>query len=209
MRRPTSPQRPAIAGTWALVILVAAALPAHGQDREPIVFGRAGIAVPVGDLGGFTETGPSVRVGVRFFRGDHLALVGEAGVESLSGDRMDVRVVPVQAGVSLRIPTPRDHLSANIRGLAGVTFHQKGPEKPCPPEDSYCLSPPAVLLDDAASVSGRLTAHYRVLPTVSATLEAGVHHVPTAGPDGFVLAVFPHYEGTTTLPVHLGVEFRL
>lgn len=74
-------------------------------------------------------------------------------------------------------------------------------------DDSFC-PPPAVLLHDAASVGGRLAAHYRASPSVSATLEAGVHHVPAAGPDALVIAVFPHYEGTTTLPVHVGVEVR-
>lgn len=43
---------------------------------------------------------------------------------------------------------------------------------------------------------------------MSAGLEAGVHHVPTAGPDGAVIAVIPYYEGTTTLPLHVGLEVR-
>lgn len=110
----------------ALVLLVARAEPAWAQDSDPGIYGRAGVTVPAGDLGSFTETGPSLRVGARLLDDGRFALVGEAGVELLAGERMDVRVVPVQAGVRLRLPAPGERLSASVLGLAGATFHQKG-----------------------------------------------------------------------------------
>lgn len=235
LRRRGTARRVALAAVVACatgaLALPAAAAAAQQESADPDVGaqpgsfgfeGRAGVALPAGELTGAVDPGATLGAGVSYFLDRHFGVWGGVDVQFLSGATDDVgntfpdmRMVHAGVGGELNLfggydvrddpdPTP---VTATFRLGLGVSDLDT--------EDTLDGGAPAPLVFEHTYLSfqGGATAGYQVTPRVNVFVGSTAHLILTDLEDTRALAGrspdVDVFDTAWSVPVHAGVRFTL